>query len=196
LALLHIFEGKRSGTFIDVGAHHPYRLSVTHHLSRLGWHGVNVDANKDLIGLFDKERKRDINICAAVGTADKYSFTIFKESALSSVNVDWKNNFASQGWEVDRVEEVPGLSLKRIYAENFPMECIDLLSIDAEGSDYDVLRSIEFDNLEKEKFPKFLLLEATPPVISALNTDSVQYAINFGYVPTLVLPMSVLLKRG
>ena len=196
LALLHAIAGKRNGLFIDVGAHHPYRFSVTHHLSRIGWRGVNVDANSDLIKIFNKERKRDINICAAVGTEKSYTFTIFKEPALSSVNNEWKDKFQADGWEVERTVTVPGISLREIYDQNFPHDCIDLLSIDAEGSDFNVLKSMDFESLEKDRFPRFLLLEATPPVTSALKTDSVEYAIGLGYEPLYVLPMSTLLRRG
>jgi FkbM family methyltransferase len=196
LALLHAIAGKRDGLFIDVGAHHPYRFSVTHHLSRIGWRGVNVDANGELIKIFNQERKRDINICAAVGTENSYTFTIFKEPALSSVNNEWKDKFQADGWEVERTVTVPGITLREIYDQNFLKECIDLLSIDAEGSDFNVLKSMDFESLEKDRFPRFLLLEATPPVISALKTDSVEYAIGLGYEPVYVLPMSTLLQRG
>ncbi|QLL22935.1 SAM-dependent methyltransferase [Actinobacteria bacterium IMCC25003] len=196
LALLHAIAGKRDGLFIDVGAHHPYRFSVTHHLSRIGWRGVNIDANSELIETFNKERKRDINICAAVGTEKSYTFTIFKEPALSSVIAEWKDKFQADGWEVDRTVTVPGISLREIYNQNFPRNCIDLLSIDAEGSDFNVLKSMDFESLEKDRFPRFLLLEATPPVSSALKTDSVEYAIGLGYEPLYVLPMSTLLKRS
>ncbi len=196
LALLHAIAGKKDGLFIDVGAHHPYRFSVTHHLSRVGWRGVNVDANSDLIEIFNKERTRDINICAAVGTEKSYTFTIFKEPALSSVNTEWKDKFQADGWEVDRTVTVPGITLREIYNQNFAHDCIDLLSIDAEGSDFNVLKSMDFESLNRERFPQFLLLEATPPVASALKTDSVEYAIGLGYEPLYVLPMSTLLRRG
>jgi FkbM family methyltransferase len=196
LALLHAIAGKKDGLFIDVGAHHPFRFSVTQHLSRLGWRGLNVDANSELIEIFDKERTLDVNICAAVGTEESYTFTIFKEPALSSVNSKWKDKFQADGLEVDRTVTVPGISLREIYNQNFPQDCIDLLSIDAEGSDFDVLKSMDFESLEKGRFPQFLLLEATPPVTSAVKTDSVEYAIGLGYVPLYVLPMSTLLQRG
>jgi hypothetical protein len=196
LALLHAIAGKRDGLFIDVGAHHPYRFSVTHHLSRIGWRGVNVDANGELIKIFNHERKRDINICAAVGTENSYTFTIFKEPALSSVNNEWKDKFQADGWEVERTVTVPGITLREIYDQNFLKECIDLLSIDAEGSDFNVLKSMDFESLEKDRFPRFLLLEAAPPVKSALKTDSVEFAIGLGYEPLYVLPMSTLLQRG
>ena len=196
LALLHAIAGKKDGLFIDVGAHHPFRFSVTQQLSKLGWQGVNVDANSKLIEIFNNERKRDINICAAVGTEKSYTFTIFKEPALSSVNSEWKDKFQADGWEIDRTVTVPGISLREIYDQNYPHGCMDLLSIDAEGSDFNVLKSMEFESLGKARFPRFLLLEAAPPVKSALNTDSVEYAIGLGYEPLYVLPMSTLLQRG
>lgn len=196
LALLHAIAGKKDGLFIDVGAHHPYRFSVTQLLSRLGWRGVNVDANNELIEIFNKERNRDINICAAVGTKSSYTFTIFKEPALSSVNPEWKDKFQADGWEIEKTITIPGMTLRNIYDINFANDCIDLLSIDAEGSDLDVLRSMDFESLEKVRFPRLLLLEAAPPVKSALATDSVRYVLGLGYEPLYVLPMSTLLRRG
>ena len=196
LALLHAIAGNKDVFFIDVGAHHPFRFSVTQHLSRLGWRGVNVDANSELIEIFNKERTRDINICAAVGTEKSYTFTIFKEPALSSVNSEWKDKFQADGWEVEKTVTVPGITLREIYDQNFSNDCIDLLSIDAEGSDFNVLKSMEFESLEKARFPRFLLLEAAPPVKSALEADSVRYALGLGYEPLYVLPMSTLLRRG
>ena len=54
LALLSLFDGKQNGTYLDIGAHHPTRFSVTRHLYQLGWTGVNVDANQVLIDKFEK----------------------------------------------------------------------------------------------------------------------------------------------
>lgn len=196
LALLHAINGKSNGLFIDVGAHHPFRFSTTQHLSRLGWSGVNVDANDELISVFKQHRKRDLNICAAVGTAKSYTFTIFKEPALSTINNEWRNKFYASGWEVNRTITVSGVTLREIYETTYPNQCIDLLSIDAEGSDFDVLKSMYFETLSKMMYPHLLLLEASPPVHLALKTDSVEYAIGLGYEPLYVLPASILLRRG
>jgi hypothetical protein len=72
LALLHALNGQKSGRYIDIGAHHPSRFSVTRHLYQLGWSGVNIDANEALIQSFNDARKRDINLCLAVGPESKY----------------------------------------------------------------------------------------------------------------------------
>jgi FkbM family methyltransferase len=194
LALLHAIAGKRSGTYIDIGAHHPSRFSVTRHLYQLGWSGVNVDANQELIGAFNHARPRDVNLCAGVGLEPKYIFTVFEESAISTLDSEWRAKFINEKNKITKEVEVKGRKLRSILDDFQPQQPIDLLSIDAEGSDLEVLQSLEFETLEKSRFPKWLLLEAAPPVTNALQTPAVKLAIEWGYEPFMVLAMSTLLK--
>jgi len=48
LILLRIFEKKRIGFYVDVGSHHPFRFSNTYLFYRLGWRGINIDANQEV----------------------------------------------------------------------------------------------------------------------------------------------------
>ncbi len=194
LALLHAFSGQQEGRYIDVGAHHPSRFSVTRHLYQMGWSGVNVDANQDLIDEFNKFRHRDVNLCFAVGPENKYEFTVFEESAISTLDTQWRDKFLSERNKIQKVVEVAGRKLREILDEFEPKKQLDLLTIDAEGSDLQVLQSIDFHTLEKNRFPKWLLLETTPPVSNALDTPSVKLAKKWGYAPHMVLPMSTLLQ--
>jgi FkbM family methyltransferase len=194
LALLHAIRGKSDGLFIDVGAHHPSRFSVTRHLYQMGWSGVNVDANQELINAFKKARPRDVNLCAAVGLQPKYTFTIFEEAAISTLDSEWRNKFVNENNKIAREVEVEGRKLRSILDDFQPQQRIDLLSIDAEGSDLQVLQSLEFETLEKSRFPKWLLLEAAPPVTNSLQTPAVKLAVEWGYEPHMVLAMSTLLK--
>jgi len=195
LALLNIFGGKEKGTYLDIGAHHPNRFSVTRHLYQRGWVGVNVDANRLLIEEFEKIRTRDVNLCFAVGQSEIYEFTIFKEPAISTVNPEWKARFILEKNEVDRIEKIPGRKLRAIYDDFFGVNPVDLLTIDAEGADFDVLYSMDFHDLPPARFPSFLLLETSPPVSRSIANASVRFAIEIGYEPLLVLPMSTILKR-
>ena len=194
LALLSIFGEDTEGTYLDVGAHHPSRFSVTRHLYKNGWHGVNVDANSALIKEFAKARPRDINLCFAVGEQEQYEFTIFQEPAISTINAEWKDKFLSESNLVDRVEIVKGRRLREIYDEFFPDSAVDILAIDAEGADFEVFKSLSFHSLPRNRYPKYLLLETPPPVATALATPAVEYAIGCGYEPVMVLPMSTILK--
>jgi hypothetical protein len=66
--LLNSFCHKK-GFYIDIGAYHPARASNTYLFYKKGWRGINIDANPYSIKLFNKMRKRDININA--GISDK-----------------------------------------------------------------------------------------------------------------------------
>ena len=196
LALLSIFSQQKKGTYLDVGAHHPSRFSVTRHLYKNGWHGVNVDANKGLVNEFEKTRIRDINLCFAVGEQEQYEFTIFQEPAISTINAEWKDKFLSESNLVDRVEIVKGRRLREIYDDFFLDSAVDILAIDAEGADFEVLKSLSFDSLSPDRYPKYLMLETPPPVAAAPASPAVEYAIGFGYDPVVVLPMSTILKSS
>lgn len=50
--LRKFFRG-RPGFYIDVGAHHPFQLSNTAGLWLEGWNGVNIDASREAIRLFE-----------------------------------------------------------------------------------------------------------------------------------------------
>lgn len=194
LALLSIFGQQKKGTYLDVGAHHPSRYSVTRKLYQNGWHGVNVDANKELIEEFKKTRIRDTNLCFAVGERESYEFTIFKEPAISTVNVEWRDNFLSESNSIDRVEIVAGKKLRDLYDDYFAHSAVDILSVDAEGADFEIVKSMDFHTLPAARFPRYLSLETATPVSAALATSAVEFAISLGYVPVVVLPMTTILK--
>lgn len=194
LALLNIFSGRDSGSYLDLGAHHPSRFSITRLLYDLGWSGVNVDANKDLIANFQKDRPRDVNICAAVGQLNQYELNIFAEPAISTTDVKWRDRFVSANNTILRTEIVEAIRLSEIFDKYFLNRHLDLLAIDIEGADLDALVSGDFSKLPTEQFPSWILLESTPPLNNVKRTESIKYAINFGYEIYCVLPMSTILK--
>ena len=70
--ILHrIFENQKSGFYVDIGAHHPFRFSNTFLFYKMGWKGINVDAMPKSMEIFKRFRPRDINLELAVGTIEK-----------------------------------------------------------------------------------------------------------------------------
>ena len=68
--ILHrIFGGKKSGFYVDVGAHHPKRFSNTYFFYCHGWRGINIDAMPGRMKLFNQWRPKDINL--EMGVAEK-----------------------------------------------------------------------------------------------------------------------------
>src|SRR5271166_7015278 len=66
MILRRLLAGQKSGFYVDVGAHHPYRFSNTCYFYRQGWRGINVDTNPDAIEAFRRDRPSDINVCVGV----------------------------------------------------------------------------------------------------------------------------------
>jgi hypothetical protein len=107
-----------------------------------------------------------------------------------------KNGRKGSYKKIKEVLNVPGKTLRSILDENFRDSQLDLLAIDAEGADFEVLQSLTFETLPRERFPKYLLLEAASSVANALRTPAVKLAIDHGYEPLMVLSMSTLLRRA
>ncbi len=195
LSLMPILGSISNGRYLDVGAHHPSRFSVTRHLFQSGWSGVNVDANIDLITPFRTQRPLDTSINYCVGTESTYEITIFKETAISTVNSDWELRFKSEKNDVLEKRTVPGITLKTLIEEYFPKGTLDFLNIDIEGADLDALMSAQFQDLNFNLWPKWVLIEANSPLENALHTPSLEFLLEFDYQVYLVLPYAVLLKK-
>lgn len=186
-------NGNSLGFYVDVGAYHPNKYSNTRMLYDLGWHGINIEANPDREIEFRKLRPRDIYIPAAVGTAKNYELTRFHIAALSTTKTLWAEEFQNKGYDVRDTISVPGISLYEILAKVEDTKSVDLLLVDAEGSDLDILESMNFPNLEPRLIPKILVLETRPPVINALQMPAVKLAIDWGYEAQVVLSSSTIL---
>ena len=143
MILRRLFEGRQSGFYVDVGAHHPRRFSNTYHFYRMGWLGINIDAMPGSMSLFRRLRGRDINLEIAVGKEKELlSFYCFNEPALNTFERDLAMARNRGPHKIVREELLQTNPLKEILARYLPSgQMIDFLSVDVEGRDLDVLRS-------------------------------------------------------
>lgn len=147
--ILHKLFGRKysDGFYIDVGAHHPFRQSNTAYLWLMGWKGVNVDASKKAIALFNKIRPQDTNVWAAV--VDDETRSKQSEITLYSNNdIDLSatcNPELAYERKTTRAETVPCLSLTEIINEHAHLNnnIIEFLNIDIEGFDHLAISSID-----------------------------------------------------
>lgn len=196
LALERIFADKNRGFYIDIGAHHPERFSVTKKLHQKGWAGINVDADKLLIEKFKIKRPNDINIWAVVGSKPEYTFYEFSEKAISTTDIMRKNSLELAGRKLTATKTVPGLSLKQIFDQVPNGQNIDFLNLDIEGAELEALVSGCFQEIEYFKKPQWILVETKPPISNALAESAIVYLINNGYEPYLCLAMNTLLRKS
>lgn len=157
--LARLFASRPTGFYIDIGASHPTRLSVTRHFYDLGWCGINVEPITRNWERFVVERPRDINLNVAIGCRPgRVTFTEVPDNdALSTLDDERIAHLRASGMQLStcEVECITGDSL----FERCPVE-VDFLKIDVEGAEDDVLRSIDL----RRHRPKVLVIEAVAPI--------------------------------
>ena len=195
ILLGRLFNDGRPGTFVDVGAHHPFRFSNTYALYRRGWRGINIDAMPGSMALFRRHRRHDINLEIGVASqASSMSFTVFDEPALNTFDAELALAREQGGQPVLRRVTVECLPLSEILARHpIPVNGRNsFLSIDVEGLDLQVLQSNDWFAYR----PSIIVVEAAgKSVAEILASVMVRYLGDQGYVLFSKLAHSVLFKR-
>ncbi len=156
LVLARFFGNKKNGFYVDVGANHPKRYSNTYYFYKKGWSGINIDPLPESKKLFDKYRKRDINL--NIGISDKpgkMKYYMFEESQLNTFSEKVKNERKKNGKKIISEIDVKLEKLSFVLDKYVKNKEIDFLSIDTEGFDFNVLKSNDWDKYK----PKVIIVE-------------------------------------
>jgi len=138
------------GTFVDVGCFHPVKYSNTYRLYRNGWRGVNVDIDDIKIEAFDMVRGGDANVACAIGmtegTVDYWRKGFYRlGSTIHAEHARGKPGYEKTTTRCRKLTSV-------IDDTPFAGRKIDFLSVNTEGHDDEVLRSLDF-----ERYAPFLV---------------------------------------
>lgn len=182
LILKRIFENKRKGTYVDVGAHHPFRVSNTYLFYKQNWTGINIDPMPGSKAVFNRHRPHDTNLELGVSaTKQQLTYFIFNEPALNTFSIDKVREYTQKPeYRVIKEEKVETWPLAEILDHYLPAGIsIDFLTIDAEGLDMQVLRS---NNWQKYR-PAYVLVESHPFELSEMsNSELFQFMQGKGYI--------------
>jgi FkbM family methyltransferase len=193
LILERMFEHQANGIYVDVGAHHPRRFSNTLLLYRRGWHGVNIDASPGSMEAFRGQRARDINLEIGVAAvAEERDFYVFNDPALNTFDAARAKVLDKPPYKLERVHKVRCAPLSVILDEH-SIRAIDLLTIDAEGFDFEVLQTLDW-NMSR---PRVVLVEQHARDIEALLTTELhRFMRERGYQLAAKTHNSVFYLRG
>ncbi len=182
MILRRIFENQKTGFYVDVGAHHPKRFSNTHYFYDQGWRGINIDALPGSMRLFQEIRHRDINLEMAVSDKkETLTFYVFNEPALSGFSEILAKKRASKGnYHIIDQHQVTTEPLRDILNAYLPKgQCIDFLSVDAEGFDLRVLKSNDWEKYR----PRAVLVEALETSLHEIMVTELYRLMNsVGYI--------------
>ena len=137
-----LFGYQSTGTYVDIGCHHPTNYSVTYLLYIAGWRGLVVDADNQYLPLFAEVRPgdtvRNFAISKTPGTA---TLLLFKGGSMNTLDPALAAQYeANTPAKRAGTRQVEVRRLDQLLAEA-GIEHVDFLNIDVEGYDLDVLES-------------------------------------------------------
>ena len=137
-------------SYIDIGAHHPYKISNTALLYEYGYRGINIEANPNLIEAFYKMRPQDKNLNVGVGVSEcELPFYMIDDySGRNSFDKVTVENFCKKcpEFSISEIRNIKVLPLYSIIDKYCDGKFPEFMSIDIEGIGYEVLSSLKKDN--------------------------------------------------
>ncbi len=153
----NIFKGYKNGFYVDVGAHDGIAINNTLYFEKNNnWTGINIEPIKKVFDNLVINRPNNINlnyaICNNDGEAEFYCNSGYTEMISGIKNnfdprhlgrLEYENNI--KGSTTDLII-VKTKKLETIFDE-YNITHINYLSIDVEGAEFDVIKSINFDKV-------------------------------------------------
>ncbi|MFT7621328.1 MAG: FkbM family methyltransferase [Myxococcota bacterium] len=138
-------------TFIDIGAHHPIIYNNTYLLYTLGARGVLVEPNPHFADMLKARRPEDTTLNIGIGFSDKTEeadyYVIKGDGALNTFSPEQVARYKAAKDGADAVVEVrkmPLVPVNEVLAKHFDGKAPDIFSIDVEGLDLDILKTLDF----------------------------------------------------
>jgi len=135
-----IFRNIKKGFYVDIGAYHPFKGSLTYNLYKKGWQGVNIDLSKESIELFQIARPSDTNINCAISSENKETF-YYENSPINQ-----QNSLIKQSDNQKKIS-INSYKLETILKKN-GFQKVDYINIDTEGNEIEILRSVDFEKVK------------------------------------------------
>jgi hypothetical protein len=167
-------------TYLDVGAYEPIESNNTYLLYRKGGRGVLVEPNVALTPRLKGKRPGDTVLTAGIGLDDvpEADYYVLSQPQLNTFDKDQADRVVREGLaRLDRVVKMPLLNINRVIAEHLGGAAPDLLSIDIEGLDLPILKTLDFDHHR----PKVICAETLVTATFRHNPDTVAFLAGKGY---------------
>ena len=134
-----ILKKIKKGFYVDIGAYHPYKGSLTYNLYNRKWNGMNLDISKSSIDLFNIARPRDININCAVSEFNGETY-YYENSPINQQNSLILQNDNQKKIKIQSYKLSEILKMQNINS-------VDYINIDTEGNELEVLMGIDFSKI-------------------------------------------------
>ena len=148
--ILYYYKGFK-GKFLDIGAHNGIDLSNTRALAELGWSGVCVEPNptvfSNLLKLYEQIHSVSVVNCAVDIESELKMFSDNYDGYVSTLNKDHQDFFVKNHGSCYREMYLKTIKIEELF-ECFGFD-FNFLSIDVEGMDLEILKTVPFEKLSK-----------------------------------------------
>lgn len=140
------FKGKKDGFFIDIGAYDGFTISNTYSLEKIGWEGICIEPVPNIFERLIKNRKCEC-INAALSDNDIVdSKFIQTKGGRSGFTRNMSNEMQTAAEKEGIIAEINVKSVTfDTIMDNHHKKYIDFMSVDVEGSEIEILKTINFD---------------------------------------------------
>lgn len=144
-------------SYLDIGAHDAHYLNNTYIYYAAGGRGVNIEPDPELAAKIRQARPRDANLNIGIGEKEGLmEFFVMSTKTLNTFDAAEAHAVEKAGKvRIERVMQVPVRPVNAVLAEHFAEASPDFVSLDVEGLDLAILRSLDFDRWR----PKVLCVE-------------------------------------
>lgn len=144
----HLFGSLKikNPSYLDIGAHHPYFINNTALFYKNGSKGINIEPDPSLFKEFTKQRKRDINLNVGIGVEkSEADFYIMSAATLNTFSKEEAERMERETeYKINDIVKLRLLTVNDVIKEHALGRFPELLSLDVEGLDEEILRSIDY----------------------------------------------------
>jgi FkbM family methyltransferase len=146
LFALASLDFKRGGFFVEFGATNGIALSNTYLLEKsFDWTGILAEPGKCWHSELQSNREATISTAAVVAlTGERQSFSETNRGEFSTLTAHKSGDHHALKREESLEYQVPTISLLDLLDEAGAPSAIDFLSIDTEGSEWEILQAFDF----------------------------------------------------
>ena len=157
--LYNVFKDEDNIFYIDVGSNDPLADSVTKLLyDTKNARGINIEPQKRLIDITNRERPEDINICMGIGEKDGVADLYVQGDILCGISTVSIGNINKEFYKGKTTINIT--TLKKICDEYVKEKEISFLKVDVEGYERNVLLGADLSMYR----PKVIVMESTLPM--------------------------------
>jgi FkbM family methyltransferase len=169
-------------SYLDVGAYLPIAYNNTYLFYSKGARGVLVEPNVDLIPKLKAGRPKDTVLNVGIGVtdqaaADYYCLTLPEWNTFDKDEAERAVGKSEGRVKIEKVVKMALVPINRIIEGHFHGKSPDYLSIDVEGMDLPILRTLDFQRFR----PRVICTETPSLSTGRMVSETTEFLSGQGY---------------